>query len=91
MKHKIRSKNIFKKLKVLIVDDHVMHRKGVVYFLNQYPFITQCDEAQNGLEAIEKMNNTIYDIIFLDIDMPIMNGFEAAKIIKRDFEKTKIQ
>ena len=42
------------------------------------------DIANNGLEAVDKVKNNAYNIILMDVEMPIMNGYEATKIIKND-------
>jgi DNA-binding NarL/FixJ family response regulator len=79
-----------KSVKVLIVDDHVSHRKGLAVILGIYPFVSRCDQAENGFAAIEMLKKGFYDIVFIDIDMPVMNGIELARVMKRDFRDSKI-
>lgn len=69
-------------VKVLIVDDNVVNRKVARGFLKQYAF--DLDEAGSGPEAIELVRQNRYDIIFMDHMMPMMDGIEAAEIIRRD-------
>ncbi len=69
-------------VKVLIVDDNVVNRKVARNFLKSYAFAL--DEAESGPEAIELVKKTRYDIIFMDHMMPMMDGIEAAEIIRRD-------
>ena len=69
-------------VKVLIVDDNVVNRKVARGFLKNYAF--DLDEAGSGPEAIELVRKTRYDIIFMDHMMPMMDGIEAAEIIRRD-------
>ncbi len=69
-------------VKVLIVDDNVVNRKVARGFLKRYDF--DLDEAGSGPEAIELVRQNRYDIIFMDHMMPLMDGIEAAAIIRRD-------
>ncbi len=68
-------------VKVLIVDDNVVNRKVARGFLKSYAF--DLDEAESGPEAIELVRKNRYDIIFMDHMMPMMDGIEAAAIIRR--------
>ena len=68
------------KRKVLVVDDSNVTRKMVSRAFEKANFIV--DTAENGLEGIEKLKTSIYDIAFMDIDMPVMNGFEATKKLR---------
>ena len=69
-------------VKVLVVDDNVINRKVARGFLKSYAF--DLDEAESGPEAIEMVRQKRYDIIFMDHMMPMMDGIEAAEIIRRD-------
>ena len=69
-------------VKVLIVDDNVVNRKVARNFLKSYAF--DLDEAESGPEAIELVRKNRYDIIFMDHMMPMMDGIEAAEIIRSD-------
>lgn len=71
------------KRKVLIVDDSIVTRKMVARAFEKAGFIV--DTAGNGNEGLAKLKHAIYDIAFMDIDMPVMNGFEATKRL-REFE-----
>jgi CheY-like chemotaxis protein/Ran GTPase-activating protein (RanGAP) involved in mRNA processing and transport len=69
------------KRKVLVVDDSNVTRKLVSRAFEKANFIV--DTATNGLEGVEKLKTSIYDIAFMDIDMPVMNGFEATKKLRQ--------
>ena len=73
------------KRKVLVVDDSNVTRKLVSRAFEKADFIV--DTAANGAEGVEKLKASIYDIAFMDIDMPVMNGFEATKKL-REWEDT---
>jgi DNA-binding NarL/FixJ family response regulator len=75
--------------KVLIVDDQKATRKSVRALLRHHS-IEVCGEAENGKEAIEKVKSLRPDIVLLDINMPVMNGFEAAYEIRRIAPSIKI-
>lgn len=68
-------------MKVLIVDDEELIRNIIKDYCLVENF--QTDEAENGLEAIQKVKNNDYDIIVLDIMMPKMNGYNAYEEIKK--------
>jgi len=70
----------FKKATILIVDDIKDNRKLVVSTLSNYNL--DSIEAKNGKDAIENLENIKVDLIFMDIKMPIMDGYEATKIIR---------
>ncbi len=69
-------------VKVLIVDDNVVNRKVARGLLKSYAF--DLTEAESGPEAIDLARENRYDIIFMDHMMPVMDGIEAAEIIRRD-------
>lgn len=70
------------KLSVLIVDDHTLFRKGLKEILYDMPLIESCDEAKSGLEALELIKKNSFDLVFLDIAMPDMDGLEVLRRIK---------
>ncbi|CAD8099139.1 unnamed protein product [Paramecium sonneborni] len=80
------STSLYQKLKILIVDDTIFNIYALKQLLKQ--IILQCDisEAHNGQEALEQVQCTRFDIIFMDINMPTMNGIQATQQI-RQFEK----
>lgn len=70
------------KMQVLVVDDHPIFRKGLINVLNKTNRLTKTFEASNGKEAIEMIaNHPDIEVIFMDINMPLINGIEATKTI----------
>ncbi len=79
----------FSHLKVLVVEDVEMSSDYIKEMLS-VSFAISCDTAINGLEAVEKAKSTDYDIIFMDIRMPVMNGHEATEKIRKFNKKVSI-
>lgn len=71
-------------LDALIVDDEALARRGLRHRLNQRDGINIIGEARNGREAVEKIRSSSPDIVFLDIQMPGMNGFEVIRELHAD-------
>ncbi|MCU1302244.1 MAG: DNA-binding response regulator [Candidatus Sulfotelmatobacter sp.] len=76
--------------RVLIVDDHVAMRRAVTRVLESQQNIQVCGEAENGREAIDQAERLKPDLIVLDLSMPVMNGLEAARILRAMMPKTPI-
>lgn len=68
-------------MKVLIVDDEVLIRNVIKEYLilENYDY----DEAENGKEAVDKVEKNNFDIVIMDIMMPIMDGYQAVKEIRK--------
>ncbi len=78
------------KLKFLIVDDHVIYRRSLMMTIKRLFPDSMFDEAGNGLEFLEIVKKEDYDLIFMDMKMPEMNGIEATKIAKEISPDLKI-
>lgn len=68
---------------VLIVDDHAHIRRATRAIFESEPEFKVCGEAVNGREAIDKARELRPDLIVLDFSMPVMNGLEAARLLKK--------
>jgi DNA-binding NarL/FixJ family response regulator len=79
-------------IKIILVDDEVLFRKGISFLLSKEENIEVIFEASDGVELIEflKSTNPKPDIIIMDLKMPLLNGIEATKIIRKDFPDIKI-
>ena len=69
--------------RILLVEDNELNREIAVELLKQYGF--RIDTAENGAEAVEKVKHAApgdYDLVLMDVQMPVMNGYEATKQIR---------
>lgn len=71
----------FGPLQILVVDDHPVNRKLLTTVLNKMGY--HPDTAENGLEALQSASGNRYDLIFMDVQMPVMDGIESAQFIRR--------
>jgi DNA-binding NarL/FixJ family response regulator len=78
------------KIRVLLADDHTILRVGLRAFLRYHADIEVIDEAENGKEALSKVEELGPDIVLMDIAMPGMNGIEATRLIRERFPETKV-
>jgi len=77
-------------IRVLLADDHVMVREGTRQILERQDDLEVVAEAGNGQEAVDLAITTKPDVAVLDISMPVMNGIEATKGIKKVSPRTAI-
>jgi two-component system, NarL family, response regulator LiaR len=77
-------------IKVLIVDDHPLVRKGLRTLLDVYEDIEITGEAADGRDAIKMCKKNLPDVILMDLVMPEINGIEATKTIMKDWPSVKV-
>ena len=77
-------------IRVIIVDDHEIFRNGLQMVINKLGYAKVIAEASNGLELLEILETKETDLIFMDIEMPIMNGIEATRKTLEKYPETKI-
>ena len=76
---------------ILIVEDHHLVRSGLRLMLeNQTVFQTEITEASNGVEALDLLQKKSFDIVVLDISMPLIDGVEVLKKIKKHFKNLPV-
>jgi len=81
--------NTSKMIKVLSVDDHPLFREGIAAVLQGEEEIVLVGEATNGQEAIESFRIHRPDVTLIDLQMPVMNGIDAIKAIRLEFQDAR--
>jgi len=71
---------ILKDLKILVVDDNKVNQRLAILLFRQIGFV--CDVASDGKEAFELYQQKDYHLIFMDLQMPVMDGLESTKLIR---------
>lgn len=79
-----------KPVTVFLADDHTVVRQGLAKLLEGDPGLKVVGEAENGREAIKKVEDLKPDVILMDITMPLLNGIEATRQIKKIHPQAKI-
>ncbi len=77
-----------KKINIAIADDHELVRKGLVSLLREDPNITVVFDVSNGLELLEELKKHPVDVVLLDLEMPVLDGREALKIMGENYPDT---
>jgi len=77
-------------VKILVAADHPVVRKTVISALKEESHYDVIAEAENGLEAIQKVEALKPDVVVLNITMPVLDGFEAARRIRKNFPEVGI-
>ncbi|MEP7032834.1 MAG: response regulator transcription factor [Actinomycetota bacterium] len=78
------------RLRVLVCDDHALFRRGLQMVLEQEPDLELVGEASDGVEAVEKAQELMPDVVLMDVRMPRRSGIEAAGDIKDMLPHVKI-
>jgi two-component system invasion response regulator UvrY len=79
-----------KKINIALVDDHALVRNGMANLIGYNPLFNIVFQADNGKEYIAQADNAPVDIVLMDIEMPIMNGYELAAWLKKNKPDTRI-
>ncbi|HEX9824477.1 MAG TPA: response regulator transcription factor [Actinomycetota bacterium] len=77
-------------LRVMVVDDHALFRRGIQMVLDQEPGLSVVGEATDGQQAIERAQELMPDVVLMDVRMPKRSGIEAARRIKEAIPHVKI-
>lgn len=77
-------------MRILVVDDHAIVRKGLIQIISEVPGMHMVDEAGNGIEAMQMLLEKDYDIILLDISMPGKSGLDILRTIKNKRPKIPV-
>ena len=77
-------------IKLLLVDDHPVVRRGIAACLARYPNFVIVGEASDGGEALRKASQLKPDVILMDVDMPEVSGLAATEALRKDLPGTKV-
>jgi DNA-binding NarL/FixJ family response regulator len=77
-------------LRILLVDDHILFRKGIASLLKGCQNMIVVGEAGDGCEAVVQARETVPDVILMDINMPRQNGLESTRLIKQEMPHVEI-
>jgi len=77
-------------VKVLVVDDHDLFRRGLIEVLEEEPDIEVVGEARNGKEAVQKAAELAPDVVFMDLNMPEQSGIEATAYLNQNSPDVKV-
>ena len=77
-------------IRILLVDDHPVVRHGLRALLGLQPDWEVIDEAEDGSEAVDKVQRLNPDVVLLDISMPKMSGLEACRLIRETAPQCEI-
>jgi DNA-binding NarL/FixJ family response regulator len=79
-----------KTITIMIVDDHEIFRKGLAMVINKLKNVKVVAEAKNGKDFLEMIGKTKADLVFMDIEMPVMNGIDATKAALEKYPDLKV-
>lgn len=77
-------------IRLILVDDHKIVLDGIKALLDDLDGFDCVATAENGQKAIDLLQVFDVDLLLMDIDMPVMNGIEATRIVKKDFPSVKV-
>jgi DNA-binding NarL/FixJ family response regulator len=87
---KTNYRKIDQTIRVAIVEDHNVVRQGLVLLLKREPQVVVSFHAENGFDFFQKLEGRLIDIVLLDLDMPVMNGIETLRVLRRDFPDIQV-
>ena len=79
-----------RRIRVAIAEDHTVVRQGLVALTNERKDMVVMFSAANGVELLDQLKKNKPDVILLDLEMPILDGEEAMKIISSKYPNVKI-
>lgn len=78
------------RIRVLLVDDHPVVRRGIAACLNRHPQIELVGEAADGREALAQCRSLLPDVVVTDVEMPVMNGAELVLALAKEAPAVRV-
>lgn len=78
------------RIRIMVVDDHALFRRGLISLLDEMPEFVVVGEASNGQEALDTIQKLAPDVLLLDINMPVMDGIQALAAIRKLLPEQKV-
>ncbi len=81
----------FPPVRLAIVDDHILFRKGLRALLSSYPGIEIVGEAGNGQELLELLDaGTVADVVLMDMQMPVLDGLQTTRLLRGQYPAVRV-
>jgi DNA-binding NarL/FixJ family response regulator len=77
-------------IRVLVADDHGVVRDGLARVISAQPDLEVVATAENGAEAVESCRSSEPDVVLMDLEMPVLDGIEATRVIREERPKTAV-
>lgn len=77
-------------IRILLVDDTALFRTAIAELIDGQDGLTVVGEAENGLEAVEKARALKPDVVVMDVEMPVMDGVEATRLIREQMPGVRV-
>jgi len=77
-------------IRILLVDDQPLFRRAIATLIGEQPDMVVVGEAENGLDGVEQAHLLDPDLVVMDVEMPVMNGVEAVRLIHDQLPRTKV-
>lgn len=74
----------------MIVDDHLLFRRGIRLAMQEYPDVEVIGEATNGQELLDKLETEQPDVLTMDLRMPVMDGLEALEHVRKKYPRIRV-
>ena len=90
MDDKSQSDNSKRKVKVLVVDDHPIVRRGLMQLINQEPDLLGCAQAEGAMQALDELKQQPFDLVVVDISLNEINGIQLTEKIRSLYPKLPV-
>lgn len=79
-----------KRVRIVVVDDHALFRRGLISLLDDVPEFQVVGQASDGREAVDVILKTLPDVVLLDVNMPVMDGIQTVETLRGQKQKVRI-